>query len=546
MRPEPSFLRRHWPLFAALGLWLAVFAVTLAEIWNLSGGMLVYASDDVYIHMAIAKNLARSGVWGVTQFGFTSCASSIIWPILIALTYLLAGVNVWSPLILNLALSIAVLAVVYRGLRARGRGDLTSAGVLIVLVLAVPFVAITFDGMEHMLQILIFVLFAERLLHILLDEAASVKLDLPLLALAAALTLIRYEGLFLAGAAAVLLVFRKRRLPAAAVVVAACLPVAVMGAVSLAHGWYPIPNSVLIKSAPFTDIIPEAPAQILTRPFRYLSGRDYILGLVVLTLATWLLAARTGRKENILPRLAPGAFFLMIAFAHGALINMEWFYRHAAYLIALGLWSLEAAAPPGGWPVRIPAGAAARAAAIVGAGLLAYPFFGRAQSAILHTAPAARNIYEMQYQMALFLNRYYPADPAAANDIGAISYYNEFPLLDLYGLASMDVARAKLNGTYDTAMIARLVDAAGARVIVVYDYWFTRYGGLPPGWVKVAEWRFTDCYVCGGDTVSFYAPDEAGAELLRARLADFAGSLPPRVEYIPLPEPMLGEDGNAK
>ena len=57
-----------------------------------------------------------------------------------------------------------------------------------------------------------------------------------------------------------------------------------MAGVSVAQGWYPIPNSVLIKSAPFTDIIPEAPIQILTRPFRYLSGRDYILTLALLVL----------------------------------------------------------------------------------------------------------------------------------------------------------------------------------------------------------------------------------------------------------------------
>jgi hypothetical protein len=542
MPPERPFLRRHAPLLLAAALWLAVFAVTLAGIWRI-GGMLVYASDDVYIHMAIAKNLVRHGVWGVTPFAFTSCASSILWPILIALTYWLFGVNVWSPLLLSLAASLAVLLVLYRGMRARGRSDRTIAAVLILFVLVVPFVAITFDGMEHVLQILIFLLFAERLLAVLAEEPAA-RTDWILLALAAALTLIRYEGMFLAGAAAVLLAGRRRWLLAAGVIAAAALPILAMGAVSMAHGWFPIPNSVLIKSAPFTDIIPEAPAQILTRPFRYLSGRDYIFGLSVLTLGSWLLAARTAEKGRLFRRLAPGVFFLLIAFVHGALINMEWFYRHAAYLLALGLWSLEAAAPPGGWPLRLPAGGAARAAAAAGACLIALPFFVRADSALLHTPPAARNIYEMQYQMALFLNRYYPDEPAAANDIGAVSFYNEFPLLDLYGLASMDVARAKLNGTYDTETIARLVRQTGAPVIVVYDYWFTRYGGLPADWVKVAEWRFTDCYVCGGDTVSFYAADAEAAVRLRGRLAEFAAALPARVQYVPFADAENREEGN--
>jgi hypothetical protein len=513
MRPEPPFLRRHWPLLAAAALWLAIFGITLARILSVAGGRLIYASDDVYIHMAIAKNIVRHGVWGVTPYGFTSCASSIVWPILIAATYALFGVNEWSPLLLNLGISIAVLAAVYSGMRSRGRGDGVCAAVLAVLVLCVPFTAITFDGMEHMLQILVFVLFAGRMLSVLLrDEPA--KLDGGLLALACGLTLVRYEGLFLAGAAAVLLAWRRRWGLAAAVVAAACLPVALMAGISLAQGWYPIPNSVLIKSAPFTDIIPEAPAQILTRPFRYLTGRDYILALVLLTLLSWLVAARGEGRGKIFARLAPGAFFLMI--------------------IALGAWSLEAAAPPGGWALRIPKGAAARVAAGILILLIGYPFLGRAEGALLNTPLAARNIYEMQYQMAMFLNRYYPQRPVAANDIGAVSFFNEFPLLDLYGLASMDVARDKLGGTYDTAEIERLVRESGARVVVVYDYWFDRYGGLPQGWVKVGEWRFTDCYVCGGDVVSFYAPDPAQAGVLRAQLQEFRGSLPARVTFVPV------------
>jgi len=330
----------------------------------------------------------------------------------------------------------------------------------------------------------------------------------------------------------------------AAVILAAAIPVAGMAAVSLAHGWYPIPNSVLIKSAPFTDIIPETPIQTLSRPFRYLSGRDYILSLVVLLMLSWLATAREEARRDYFRRLAPGAFFLMVAFAHGTLIDMEWFYRHAAYLLALGILSIEMTWPEGVVRWRLPASGAARLAIGVVGIFLAYPLYNRASGAILHAPFAARNIYEMQYQMALFLHRNYPDGPVAANDIGAVSYYNDFPLLDLYGLASMDVARAKIGGTYDTAVIDRLTRASGARVMVVYDYWFDRYGGLPAGWVKAGEWRFADCYVCGGDVVSFYAPSAAEAETLRMDLDAFRALLPARVKYQPITGEGLKEDGN--
>jgi hypothetical protein len=543
MQSRPSFLRRHWPFLLAAVVWLALFAVTLAQILAITGGRIVYASDDVYIHMAIAKNLVLHGVWGVTPFGFTSCASSIIWPLVIAFTYVLFGVNEWSPILLNLFLSLAVLAVVYRFLRGRGRGDLVCAAVLLALVLCLPMTAISFDGMEHILQILIFVVFTERLFFVLNREPGG-SWDFWLPILACGLTLVRYEGLFLAGAAVILLAWKKKWKLGAAVVLAAALPVAGMAAVSLAHGWYPIPNSVLIKSAPFTDIIPETPIQTLTRPFRYLSGRDYILSLVVLLLLSWLATAREVPRRDLFRRLAPGAFFLMVVFAHGTLIDMEWFYRHAAYLLMLGIITIEMTWPAGGLRWRWPASGAARLAIGALAVFLAYPFYARASGAILDTPLAARNIYEMQYQMALFLNRYYPDGPVAANDIGAISYYNDFSLLDLYGLASMDVARAKLGGTYDTALIDRLTRESGAQVVIVYDYWFDRYGGLPKGWVKAGEWHFTDCYVCGGDTVSFYAPSAAQADSMRAQLDAFREVLPARVNYQRITGGALTEDTN--
>jgi hypothetical protein len=234
----------------------------------------------------------------------------------------------------------------------------------------------------------------------------------------------------------------------------------------------------------------------------------------------------------------------MVVFAHGTLIDMEWFYRHAAYLITLGILTIEMTWPAGGFRWRLPASGAARWAVGILAVFLAYPLLTRATGAILDTPLAARNIYEMQYQMALFLNRYFPQGPVAANDIGAVSYYNDFSLLDLYGLASMDVARAKLGGTYDTAEIDQFTQESGARVVIVYDYWFDRYGGLPGAWVKAGEWHFTDCYVCGGDTVSFYAPSAAQADSLRAQLDAFQDVLPARVKYQRITGDGITEDAN--
>ena len=67
----------------------------------------MYALDDAYIHMAVARSLARHGVWGVTPYAFTSSTSSLAWPLLLALADLVVGVRAATPLVLNLAFAVA-------------------------------------------------------------------------------------------------------------------------------------------------------------------------------------------------------------------------------------------------------------------------------------------------------------------------------------------------------------------------------------------------------------------------------------------------------
>ena len=68
--------RPLWPLLLSLAVFLASLAAALRTALRWTDGRLIYALDDAYIHMAVAKTLASHGIWGCTPFHFSSSSSS--------------------------------------------------------------------------------------------------------------------------------------------------------------------------------------------------------------------------------------------------------------------------------------------------------------------------------------------------------------------------------------------------------------------------------------------------------------------------------------
>src|SRR5712692_8850022 len=142
-------IEKYWPLIAStilLGLTLAILLIL--SLWQ-NQGHLVYDIDDPYIHMAIAKNLVRHGVWGVTRYEFSSSASSIVWPLLISITYRIFGVNESGPLIMNFLLATALSVLAYALLK-QFRPSLPAPYIFVVLlgmIALTPLPAVAFTGM---------------------------------------------------------------------------------------------------------------------------------------------------------------------------------------------------------------------------------------------------------------------------------------------------------------------------------------------------------------------------------------------------------------
>src|SRR5688572_22331418 len=93
-----------------VGLVFALVFLTLRK----TNGFFCYPLDDTFIHMAVAKNQALYGNWGINPNEWVSTSSSPFFTALLALCYAISGLSVYTPLLLSLACGfLIVIAMQY-------------------------------------------------------------------------------------------------------------------------------------------------------------------------------------------------------------------------------------------------------------------------------------------------------------------------------------------------------------------------------------------------------------------------------------------------
>ena len=526
------FLKNNWPVAVAIAvLWAALFIVLRLSLAR-NQGHLIYALDDGYVEMAIAKNFSRYGVWGVTRYGFTSATSSILWPLLLSGVYVVFGVNEIAPLILNIISATMVVVAADLFLKSLAIPGVYRFSLLLAVIFLTPLVPLVFTGMEHVAHVLLMIVFALLSARLLARESFAWKErdSLALLALAPLLTLVRYEGAFVVGLVCMLLFLRRRPAYSLVLGLMALAPIAIYGLISVRHGSFWLPNSLLLKAVLPVQSVSDF---LLYARDKFIDAANFSL-LMILALSAYFLRprrpARAWNQDVCLLIIFLGASILHVVFA-----AVGWFYRYEAYLVALGilvngrlLWQVFSASANSESRPGIRYGIAAGVLPVL---LVATLFATIKQGArALHETPqVTTNIYDQQYQMARFLRDYYQGTTVAANDIGAINVLADIRCLDVFGLASMAVAKAKLENTYTARKIYEMGKDSNAQIAIVYDEWLEVYGGAPPQWRWVGEWRIRDNLICASDRVQFYAVNPSEAVNLAANLERFSSSLPPGV-----------------
>src|SRR5687768_7182815 len=96
-------MKKNISLFAGIVFLVGLVAALVFFTLRKTNGVFCYPLDDTFIHMAVAKNQALHGNWGINRDEWVSTSSSPFFTALLALCYAIAGLSVYTPLLLSLA-----------------------------------------------------------------------------------------------------------------------------------------------------------------------------------------------------------------------------------------------------------------------------------------------------------------------------------------------------------------------------------------------------------------------------------------------------------
>jgi hypothetical protein len=531
-----GILKRHWPVMAAVAVLLVTVAILYAVALEQNGHRLVYALDDTYIHMSMARNLAQNGVWGITAGEFSSSSSSPLWTLMLAGVYLLTGPNELAPLLLNVVAAIGVLALVYAILRRHVPDrPLATLVILLVMLFFTPLPALIFAGMEHTVQVLLSIAFLYLAAVILTGPAAesstrpSRRPEAWLVCLAMLLTMIRYEGLFLVAVVGLLMLLRRRFGLALLTAIAAWLPIAVYGAISIGHGWYFFPNSIILKAQTTNLFTLSGLGQYL------ITGSDdatlkipRVFCLLGLGMVAWLF--RSSRAQGLW-RLHTVMIITLAAttLLHIQFAKVGWFYRYEAYLVGMFvlILSLSILEDLSQRQLRLNWDLVRRYKLVsLVAAVAILPVVARAAIAARNTPLAMNDRYLEHIAMAEFVHSYYDDSVIVVNDVGAVSWYTHARMLDMFGLASREpvIFRRQPDG-YGRDDLRDWAAARSARIAILMTMWSEVSPRIPKEWEQVGQWQLARNVVFGDFKVGFFAIDPQASDELAANLKSFGGNV---------------------
>ncbi|HXB34172.1 MAG TPA: hypothetical protein VNV35_12150 [Puia sp.] len=220
---------------AILALFIPIVLIE-HEVLIQTHGTIAYPLDDAFINLTLAKNLAFEHVWGITKNSFSSVSTSLLYPFVLAIIYLVSGASVYVPLLVNVAAAIWFLVALQRWLIRRKVNPITQLLILIAVIYLTPLPSLVVSGMEYPLELLFTFLFISSLI----DQTKKTYLY------AALMLLSSYETLPILLIVCIVLIVRRRWWEAVKLLFFAVLPLYLFGLLSITHHNYFVPTPLIL------------------------------------------------------------------------------------------------------------------------------------------------------------------------------------------------------------------------------------------------------------------------------------------------------------
>lgn len=479
---------------------LVVIALQLLRGYFLCEHQFIYSTDDTYIHMAIARNLAYYNVWSTNHEFFTSSSSSFLYTILLAAGFKFFGDHQYYPYVLNFVPYFLLFVVIYKYYASQiSKQKFLAVNIFLALLFPLPIFA-----MEHSLHVLFVLLFLLEFDKFI----AGTKNFLLLCLLAFILTMIRYESMFILFSAFLILAYHKKIFPAILLMIIGFSPIVIYGLYSLQHGSYFLPNTLVTKGN-FIELNAQGIiAFIIKVVFDFTVNIHFTVYVILVALYLWKQRFKTTHWSFLIVLLTSGAHLLFAGILH--------FYRYEAYLIVpvviyFILYFYDNVSEftySSKWIT-----------ALKFIFIVSIVFRLGFNIWIIQMAP--KNIYEQQIQFSKFLKKYYDKQPVLVHDIGYLAFTTDVKIYDIAGIATLDVASTKTKKFhFKPGFIEAQQQKYGFTVGVFYDIFAEN--GMPKSWIKAGEWKISHNRVCGLSKINFYAVDSAHYNILQQQLKDFA------------------------
>lgn len=521
-------MRRYLFIFLFIFTVVTGFYFTWSWLELPAGHRYIYLLDDVYIHLALARNFAINGVWSVNASGFDSASSSILYTLLLSFLIKIFGDWEYYPLLINFVFSYLTIFVVYRYFKDFfGKREL-----LLAFILIIPFSLLYMSlllGMEHTIHMFLMVL-AIYLIQKNINTNFEKKDFIYLLITIFFISIIRFESMFFTLSLSFAFFLRKKIRESILVLIAGFSSIIIFGLISLNCGGYFFPNSVVIKgSFPSGTHFLNSCWMIFKEGILLNTSFYKCLFFPLLIIAVYLWKKY---KKRSIWELAKNETLIITIVSTGFIHSLFAFlkYRYENYLmismillftpIIVEFW-VEVKSKK----VKPSISNVMMIGSIVFVFLVSLYRFGYHDRML---KLSNKGINEQQIEMSRFLGEYYKGQKIIANDIGAISYFSHVQLLDMVGLGSTDIAKMKVANKHNTReqyiinnkkFITKYASKNHYKIAVIYPEWFP--GSPPSNWLPVASWTIPEKYGPAIRRIVFYAVDPAEKEILKRKLSEF-------------------------